>query len=81
MNLKKTIILSIISIIILALTIPFMIFGIRSKVIQEDYQYLLDGGRIADVKIEDVPLVKQDISCGYAIIETVIGLYRKSERK
>ena len=75
MNLKRIIILSIISILILALAIPFMIFGIRSKVIQEDYQYLLDGGRIADVKIEDVSLVKQDISCGYAIIEMLSEYY------
>ena len=75
MNLKRIIILSIISILILALAIPFMIFGIRSKVIQEEYQYLLDGGRIADVKIEDVSLVKQDISCGYAIIEMLSEYY------
>lgn len=66
--------ISIASSLALALIIPFSIYGIRSAVIDNSYSYLLKENKLTDKKI-DVPLVKQDISCGYAIIEMLSDYY------
>ena len=66
---------AIIGALILAVTIPFTIFGIRSAVIDNAYSYLFEENKITTKKIEEVPLVKQDISCGYAIIEMLSTYY------
>ena len=58
-----------------SLAIPFIVLAINSKKINNDYKYLFDENKITTVKIEDVPLVKQDISCGYAIIEMLSTYY------
>lgn len=60
--------------LLLALAIPFSIYGIKSKVIDNDYQYVLKENKITSKKL-DVPLIKQDISCGYAIIEMMSDYY------
>lgn len=57
-----------------ALAIPFSVLGIRSSVIDNDYSYLFEQGKIQERKLE-VPLVKQEISCGYAIIEMLSDFY------
>ena len=61
--------------IALALVIPFIILDVKSNIINNDYNYLFEENKIVDVKIEDVPLVKQEISCGYAIIEMLSDYY------
>ena len=75
---KKRIILiiclSFVALLTLGVTIPFSIYGIRSAVIDNSYSYLLKENKLTDKKI-DVPLVKQDISCGYAIIEMLSTFY------
>ena len=58
----------------LAVAIPFIILGIRSSAIDNAYSYLISEKKITDKKIE-VPLVKQEISCGYAIIEMLSSYY------
>ena len=68
------IVLSFVSALLLALAIPFSIYGIRSASINNSYSYLFEENKLTDKKI-DVPLVKQDISCGYAIIEMLSGYY------
>lgn len=58
----------------LVVAIPFIVLGIRSNAIDNSYSYLLSEKKIADKRIE-VPLVKQEISCGYAIIEMLSSYY------
>ena len=65
----------ILGITVLALVTPFIILGIRSNKINNDYKYLLLEDKLEVVKIEDVPLIKQDISCGYAIIDMLSSFY------
>ena len=75
---KKKIILiiclSFVALLTLGVAIPFSIYGIRSAVIDNSYSYLFKEGKLSDKKI-DVPLVEQDISCGYAIIEMLSSYY------
>ena len=75
---KKRIILiiclSFVALLTLGVAIPFSIYGIRSAAIDNSYSYLLKENKLTDKKI-DVPLVKQDISCGYAIIEMLSTFY------
>lgn len=70
----KRIIIGIAISLFLALLIPFSILGIRSKKINNDYSYLLKQDRISEVTL-DIKLVKQEISCGYAIIEMLTDYY------
>ena len=74
---KLTIIITsaVVGSLMLAIAIPFTIFGIKSARIDNDYSYLLEENKITTKKIEGVPLVKQDISCGYAIIEMLSDYY------
>lgn len=69
------IISSILFIIVLAITIPFIVLGYKESNMYKDYSYLLEENKIKEHKIEDVPLIKQDISCGYAIIEMMSDYY------
>ena len=66
--------ISISSALTLAVAIPFSIYGIRSAVIDNSYSYLFEENKLTNKTI-DVPLVKQDISCGYAIIEMLSTFY------
>lgn len=75
---KKKIIISIISVfaaLVLVLVAAFSVLAIRTAAVKTDYSYLLRENRISEVRIEGVPLVKQDISCGYAIIEMLSSYY------
>ena len=69
---------SIVATLALAVAVPFTVLGIRSSVIDNSYTYLLKDNKIVDKRIEGVPLVKQDISCGYAIIEMLSSYYGKT---
>lgn len=64
--------------LVLAVAIPFSILGIKSAVIDNSYKYLFKENKLIDKKIEDVPLVIQDISCGYAIIKMLSSYYGKT---
>ena len=60
----------------LAIAIPFTIFGIRSASLNKDYSYLKNDATYSqEHEIEDVELVKQHISCGYATIEMMSNFY------
>ncbi len=67
--------LSVVILLVLSLVIPFLIFGIRSMDTERDFSYLFMDLLIENVRIENVPMVKQDISCGYAIIEMLSAYY------
>ena len=63
---------------LLALLIPFSIFGIRSASIDTKYSYLKDDETYnAKAEVTGVELVTQHISCGYAIIEMLSDFYGK----
>ena len=65
---------SLLGALLLTLAIPFSVYGIKSSRIDVPYSYLMEEGKIEEKKL-DVPLVKQEISCGYAIIEMLSSFY------
>ena len=67
--------LSIVAAILLTIGIPFIKYGIKSNYIDTEYNYLIEENKITSKVIDNVPLVKQDISCGYAIIEMLSAYY------
>lgn len=82
MKKKKIIIISIVGGIILSLSlavaIPFIILGVRSNSIKSDYAYLKeDSNYNYKVEINDLKLVTQHVSCGYATIEMISTYYGK----
>ena len=79
-NKKKKIIILIISLavgaIALAVAVPFIVFGIRSASIKNDYSYLKqDPAYSTKVEVDGVELVTQHVSCGYASIEMLSTYY------
>ena len=62
--------------LVLAVLIPFMILGIRSASIKKGYTYLKDNPVYSEKQeVTGVELVKQEISCGYAVIEMMSTYY------
>ena len=77
---KKSVILIISSILVGALAIgvgvPFIIFGVKSASIDNEYIYLKDDQNYNDkVEATGLNLKKQDVSCGYATIEMLSEYY------
>ena len=78
---KKKLIIVIASSLVGALTlgvgVPFVVLGIRTAVIDNDYSYLKDNNeyslRVSLTK--PLNLKKQDVSCGYATIEMMSEFY------
>ena len=80
MNKKKLtiiiIIASIVTTLTLAVAIPFTILGIRTASLKSDYQYLKDEPEYSlKVETNNIELVAQHISCGYATIEMMSSYY------
>ena len=75
----KIILISVSSAIItlgLVVAIPFTILGVRTANLKSDYSYLKEDSSYKEkVEIEDLELVKQHISCGYASIEMISTFY------
>ena len=62
--------------LVLALAIPFTIFGIRSASLNSDYSYLKTNPVYSQkVEVTGMNLVNQHISCGYASIEMMSDYY------
>ena len=75
---KKILLISIclICLVLLAILIPFIVLNVKTTNIKVDYEYLkLDENYKDEVKVEDINLVNQKISCGYACIEMVSSFY------
>ena len=77
---KKKIILIIVGSIIfslsLAVAIPFIVLGIRTANLKADYNYLKEDINYQEkVEINDLDLVTQKVSCGYATIEMMSSYY------
>ena len=79
-NKKKKLIIIIISAVVatlaLAVAIPFSILGIRTASLKSNYSYLKDDTHYSNkVEINNIDLVTQHISCGYATIEMMSTYY------
>ena len=79
-NKKKKLTIIIISAVVatlaLAVAIPFSILGIRTASLKSDYSYLKDDTHYSNkVEIDNIELVTQHISCGYATIEMMSNYY------
>ncbi len=77
---KKKIVIIIISSIVASLAlgvgIPFAILGIRTANLKSDYSYLKDDPNYAmKVSTDEIELVTQHVSCGYASIEMISNFY------
>ena len=71
-----SIILTSITAIFLCIAIPFSILAIRTGSLENDYSYLKSDEKYSrKVEIEEIQLVKQHISCGYATIEMMSSYY------
>lgn len=80
MKSKKKTILIIISIVVsslvLVVAIPFIVLGVRTSNIKNDYSYLKqDAEYSTKVEVDGVELVTQHVSCGYASIEMLSTFY------
>ena len=79
---KKRIIIiicsSIVTAILLAIGIPFIILGIKTANLNADYSYLKNDNNYSEkVEVQGLNLVTQHVSCGYASIEMVSEFYGK----
>ena len=79
MKKKKLIILLssiVVGVLTLTVAVPFVVLGIRTATLNNDYSYLLNNDSYKDkVEIPGFSLKKQDISCGYATIEMMSEYY------
>ena len=63
----------------LAVAIPFTVMGIKTASLKADYSYLKDDSIYKEeVMVNNVPLVEQHVSCGYATIEMLSTHYGKT---
>ena len=79
-TMKKKLIIVIASSLVGALTlgvgVPFVVLGIRSATIDNEYSYLVeDKDHYEKVSVSGLNLKKQDVSCGYATIEMLSEYY------
>lgn len=78
-NLKRKvfiIISSILAALLLVLSVPFIILGARTSYINNKYSVLKEDESFAhNVEVNNIELVTQHISCGYATIEMMSGYY------
>ena len=76
---KKKLIILISSIVVgtltLAVGVPFLVLGIRTTSLDNDYSYVLKDDNYQDKVSVALSLKKQDVSCGYATIEMMSEYY------
>ena len=79
MKKKKLIIIvssALVGTLTLGVAVPFIVLGIRTATLNNDYSYLLNNDSYKDkVEIPGFGMKKQDISCGYATIEMMSEYY------
>ena len=80
MTKKKKIVLisvgAVVASISLAVAIPFTVLGIKTASISNGYAYLKEDAKYSSkVEIDNIDLVTQHISCGYATIEMMSTYY------
>ena len=79
MKKKKLFLIITVSIILslsLAVAIPFIVLGVKTSKLKADYTYLKEDTNYHNkVEINDLELVTQHISCGYATIEMISSFY------
>ena len=68
--------LAVVGTLLLGVSIPFIILGIRTASLDSDYLYLKeDKAYNSKVEVSGLQLVTQHISCGYATIEMMSSYY------
>ena len=78
MKKKKLIIIicaSLVGTLTLGVGVPFMVLGIRTASLKNDYEYLINDPNYYERVSTNISLKKQDISCGYATIEMMSEYY------
>ena len=78
MKKKKLIIIicaSLVGALTLGVGVPFMVLGIRTASLKNDYEYLITDPNYYERVSTSISLKKQDISCGYATIEMMSEYY------
>ena len=80
MKKKKIIVFSVIGGVVLSLSlaviIPFIILGVKTNSIKNEYSYLKEDIKYKDkVEVSGLELVTQHVSCGYATIEMISTYY------
>ena len=78
MKKKKLIIIicaSLVGALTLGVGVPFMVLGIRTASLKNDYEYLINDPNYYERVSTNISLKKQDISCGYATIEMMSEYY------
>lgn len=80
MKKKKLIIIiasSLAGLLAIGVGVPFMVLGIKTAVIDNDYSYLKDDNEysLGASLTKPLNLKKQDVSCGYATIEMISDYY------
>ena len=78
MKKKKLIIIicaSLVGALTLGVGVPFMVLGIRTASLKNDYEYLITDPNYYERVSTSISLKKQDISCGYATIELMSEYY------
>jgi hypothetical protein len=71
-NHKRIITVSVAAVIILIaiVTVPLVILKIRTNSIEDDYSAVFENDKYSKkVSVDGVQVIKQDVSCGYAVIE------------
>lgn len=70
------IISSVLVVLLIAISIPFIILGVRTSYINNKYAALKEDENYATkVEVDNVELVTQHVSCGYATIEMISEYY------
>ena len=68
--------LAVVGTLLLGVSIPFIILGIRTASLDSDYKYLKEDETYnSKVEVSGLQLVTQHISCGYATIEMMSDYY------
>ena len=78
MKKKKIIIITISAVvasIALAVAVPFIVLGVRTASIDNEYSYLIEDPNYYERAAVGFSLKKQDVSCGYATIEMMSEYY------
>ena len=61
-----------ITVIFLSVAVAAIRLQVRTNRLSDDYQYLYQNADFAEpVCVSDVPVIKQEVSCGYAVLEMV----------
>ena len=66
------ILIILIAVILISMIVAAIRIRVRTNRLSDDYQYLYQDADFANsVSISDLPVIKQEVSCGYAVLEMI----------